>query len=154
MNIRRAPAHVMVHTSSPAIPGLRGRRLQLARALWIVLSVLSVGLYLASLPVDYRNRLPGLHEPDVRANLAELGLSVELTAAYLVALTVAFTSICCVVGLIVFARRSDDPMALLVSLLLVAWGTQFPGTMLALATCTRHSDGWSLCWSLSVSRCW
>src|SRR3712207_3635753 len=115
VNTRHAPAQATMHTGSRAIPGLRGRLRKFARAMWIVLSLLSVGLYLASLPIDYRNRMPGLHEPDVRANLAELGLSVELTAAYLVALTVAFTFICCVVGLIVFARGSDDPMALLVS---------------------------------------
>ncbi len=133
MNIRRAPAQTTVYTSSPAIPSLRGRWLGLARAMWIVLTVLSVGLYLISLPIDYRNRIPGLREPDVRANLAELGLSVEFTAAYLVTLTVTFTAICCVVGIIIFARRSDEPMALLVSLLLVVWGTQFPNTTLALA---------------------
>ena len=133
MNTRHAPAQATLHTGSPAILGLRGRRLGLVRAIWIAVSILNVGLYLASVPIDYRNRMPSLHEPDVRANLAELGLSVELTAAYLVALAVVFTSVCCVVGLIVFARGSDDPMALLVSLLLVTWGTQFPGTVLALA---------------------
>ncbi|HSH82285.1 MAG TPA: hypothetical protein VLA19_27475, partial [Herpetosiphonaceae bacterium] len=132
MNIRRAPAQAIVQ-SRAAILGLRGRWLALARAAWVVLSLLSVGLYLASLPIDYRNRLPALQAPDVRANLAELGLSVGFTAAYLVALTVVFTSICCAVGVIVFARASSDPMALLVSLLLVVWGTQFPGTMFALA---------------------
>ena len=133
MNIRRAPTQATVYTNSPAIPSLRGRWLGLARTIWLVLIVLSVGLYLISLPVDYRNRIPGLREPDVRANLAELGLSVEFAAAYLVTLTVAFTAICCVVGIIIFARRSDEPMALLVSLLLVMWGTQFPNTTLALA---------------------
>ncbi|CAA9271515.1 MAG: hypothetical protein AVDCRST_MAG26-2844 [uncultured Chloroflexia bacterium] len=133
MNTRQAQAQAIVHTTSPAIPGIHGRWLALARGVWVVLSVLSVGLYLASLPIDYRNRLPALQAPEVRANLAELGLSVEFTAAYLVALTLLFTSVCCVVGVIVFARGSGDPMALLVSLLLVVWGTQFPGTTLALA---------------------
>jgi len=132
VNTRRAQGQASAHTSSPGILCLHGRQLRLARAMWIVLSALSIGLYLASLPIDYRNRMPALHEPGVRANLAELGLSVEFTAAYLVGLTVTFTSICCLVGVIVFMRRSDDPMALLVSLLLVAWGTGFPGAMLAL----------------------
>ncbi len=103
----------------------RGRRLALARAGWLTLAVLAVGLFIASVPVDYRARVPSLHDPVVQANLSELGLSIGFAAAYLTTLTVLFAVLCCAFGALIFVRRSDDPMALFVSLLLVMVGTQF-----------------------------
>jgi hypothetical protein len=58
----------------------------------------------------------------VRAALAELGLSPGGFALYNVALDAAFVSVCAAVAILIFWRRSNDPVALLVATMLVVWG--------------------------------
>jgi hypothetical protein len=57
----------------------------------------------------------------VRVALAELGLSASAYALYNVALDTIFVSVFAVVGTVIFWRRSDDPVALLVATMLVVW---------------------------------
>jgi hypothetical protein len=57
-----------------------------------------------------------------RDALAELGLSPAGYALYNVALDAVFVSVFAVVAGVIFWRRSDDPMALLVATMLVVWG--------------------------------
>jgi hypothetical protein len=54
--------------------------------------------------------------------LGELGLSVDLFAAYFVAIEIAFVAVSAAIGAAIFWRRSDDRMALLVSLMLTTLG--------------------------------
>jgi peptidoglycan/LPS O-acetylase OafA/YrhL len=69
--------------------------------------------------------------------LEGLGLSVDSFAAYAVAMDVIFATVCTAVALLIFSRRSDDRMGLLVSLALLTFGTAtFVFTMQALAA--RH----------------
>ncbi|MDQ3928386.1 MAG: hypothetical protein M3328_04465, partial [Chloroflexota bacterium] len=58
----------------------------------------------------------------VRAALAEMGLSAGGYALYDVALDAIFVSIFAVVATVIFWRRSNDPVALLVATMLVVWG--------------------------------
>jgi hypothetical protein len=58
----------------------------------------------------------------VRAALAEVGLSPGGYALYNVTLDTIFVSVFAVVAVVIFWRRSDDFMALLVATMLVAWG--------------------------------
>jgi hypothetical protein len=60
--------------------------------------------------------------PQGRAVLAEIGLSAGGYALYNVALDTIFVSVFAVVAIIIFWRRSEDPMALLVATMLVVWG--------------------------------
>ena len=58
----------------------------------------------------------------VRAALVELGLSAGGYALYNVVLDTVFVSVFAVVAIVIFWRRSEDPVALLVATMLVAWG--------------------------------
>jgi hypothetical protein len=125
---------------------LRGRWLLLARAAWIAVAVLAVGLFLAGIPAEFAL----LHTPcptvtcptgqlppaGLRA-LEDLGLSLGSFAAYSVSMDVVFAAVCGAVAALIFLRRSDDRMALFASLALLTFGTAtFTFTMEALAA--RH----------------
>jgi hypothetical protein len=125
---------------------LRGRWLPLARVAWIVVAVLAVGLFIVGIPAEFgllqipcpAVRCPtGQLSPSGLHALEGLGLSLDSFAAYSVAMDVLFAAVCTVVALLIFWRRSDDRMGLLVSLALLTFGTAtFVFTMEAVAA--RH----------------
>jgi hypothetical protein len=126
---------------------LRGRWLLLARVAWILVAALAVGLFIRGIPAEFallhvpchaavmcptgQLSLSGLHA------LEGLSLSVDSFAAYSVAMDILFAAVCTAVAALIFWRRSDDRMGLLVSLALLTFGTAtFVFTMEALAA--RH----------------
>jgi hypothetical protein len=125
---------------------MRGRRLLLARVAWIVVAMLAVGLFVVGIPAEFALlHIPchsvacptgqlsrtGLHA------LEDLGLSLDAFAAYSVGMDILFAAVCAAVALLIFWRRSDNRMGLLVSLALITFGTAtFVFTMEALAA--RH----------------
>src|SRR5712691_4870208 len=117
--------------SNTANTRLSGSWLLIARVVWLVLVVLTLGIFFASLPV-YLAQLQTLctetacwytqlSAGQVGA-LKGIGLSPGVYAVYTVALTLASVVLCLVVSILIIWRRSDDRMALLVALLLVAFG--------------------------------
>ena len=122
---------------------LRGRWLQLARAAWIVVAALALGLFTLGVPAEFT--LLHVPCPAVRCSTGQLspsglhaleglGLSPDSFAAYTVAMDILFAAVCVTVALLIFWRRSDDRMGLLVSLALLTFGTAtFVSTMEALA---------------------
>ena len=125
---------------SPELQGevdtqLRGRWLLIARIAWIALVVLTLCVFVASLPIYFTKlqtacvgtaacALNGALNPTGIRALQGLGFSIGGYAAYTVALYVVVWLVWSVVGLVIFCRRSDDRMALFVSLFLV---TYIPG---------------------------
>src|SRR5918992_576335 len=103
---------------APRPPALR--RLLLARAAWVAVAFVSLGTFVISVPARYAQ----LANPTagVRAALAEMGLSAVGYALYNVTLDAVFVSVFAVVAIVIFWRRSEDPMALLVATMLVVWG--------------------------------
>jgi hypothetical protein len=111
-----------------------------------VLAALAVGLFVRGIPAEFALlhipcptvRCPtGQLSPSGVHALEGLGLSVDSFAAYSVAMDVLFAAVCTAVALLIFWRRSDDRMGLLVSLALLTFGTAtFVFTMEALAA--RH----------------
>jgi hypothetical protein len=99
---------------------LRGRWLFLARVGWVAVAITALGTFVASVPARYAQ----LAHPTtgVRAALAEMGLSAGGYALYNVGLDTVFVSVFAGVALVIFWRRSDDLMALLVATMLVVWG--------------------------------
>jgi hypothetical protein len=87
---------------------------------WVVVAVLALGRFVTSVPDRYTQ----LAHPTAgaRAALTEIGLSAGGYAFYNVALDSVFVSIFAVVATLIFWRRSDDPVALLVATMLVVWG--------------------------------
>jgi hypothetical protein len=125
---------------------LSGRWLFVARTLWASVALLTVGLFVYSIPSEFArlqspcsgvvscNWLIRLTAGDVR-ELGKLGLSVDFFAAYFVSLEALITVVAPIaVGAIIFWRRSDDRMAYLVSLVLLTYwtGITFPYHLLNL----------------------
>ena len=108
---------------------LRGRRLILARVAWVAAVTLIVVPFLAKLLANYTflqtictGATCGLGQPtlDSAQAMQKLGLSVATYAAFTLALTIALAFLCFVVSAVIFWRRSDDWMALLAALAVVA----------------------------------
>src|SRR3712207_6486063 len=106
---------------------LRGRGVFVARRIWIMVALLTVGLFVAGVPATYAHYQtvcdgPGcgdlwqLVPEDVRA-LDVLGLSVAFYATYNVAIEILFALGYWAVAVLVFWKRSDDPVAWFVSLM-------------------------------------
>jgi hypothetical protein len=121
------PVEVAGSTSAPTSSTLSGRRLLLARLGWLVVFVLTIGLYAASIPAYYDSLLsfsdPELDTTTVRANLEAAGVPIERYATYFLAISVASTVVWVVVGAVIFWRRSDNWIALFASLCLITFGT-------------------------------
>jgi hypothetical protein len=80
----------------------------------------TLATFIAAVPARYTQLA---HPADaVRTALAEIGLSAGAYAFYNVALDALFVSVFATIGIVIFWRRSDDGMALLVSTMLVVWG--------------------------------
>src|SRR5260370_6485801 len=116
--------------SSAAATRLTGSRLIMARAVWLVLVVPSLGLFLANL-FAYDQQLqracvgprlcgtPGALTAKQLQALPTIGLSASGYAALLTISLAIIVSIWCVVGFLIFWRRSDDWLALLAAFFLV-----------------------------------
>jgi hypothetical protein len=110
---------------------LRGRKLILARVIWIAAVTLIVALFLAMLPTYYTALqtvcIGGMATcggfqptPDSAQFLQRFGISVGTYATFTFALYLALAFVCFSLGAVIFWRRSDDWMALLVALAVVA----------------------------------
>jgi hypothetical protein len=147
-------AELPTSTDAPQPDRLRGRWLLLARVAWILVAALAVGLFIRGIPAEFillhipcpTVRCPtGQLSPSGVHALEGLGLSVDSFAAYSVAMDVLFAAVCTAVALLIFLRRSDDRMGLLVSLALLTFGTAtFVFTMEAVAV--QHPP-----WQIPVS---
>jgi hypothetical protein len=131
----RGVDEVSARGSPPAT--LQGSWLLLARVAWVVVALLYVGVFISGIPSEFAR----LHTPctdtvscsliphftgQKAQELKVLGLSAEFFAAYFVAIEVAFTALSAVIGALIFWRRPDDRMALLVSLMLLTFGGALP----------------------------
>lgn len=113
---------------------LQGQRLFIARAVWAVLIILTLGLFFAMLPTYFAQLQTvcsgsacATGQPTLAAarTLQTLGLSITNYATCMLILTLIAALACFVVSGIIFWRRSDDWMALLVALTLVMIGTAY-----------------------------
>jgi hypothetical protein len=116
---------------------LRGRWLPIARVVWVVAALLYVGVFVFGIPSEFArlntpcagpvscNLVPHLTAQKAQA-LKELNLSVNLFAAYFVAVEIVFAAVWAGVGALIFWRRSNDRMAFLVSFMLLTTGAAIP----------------------------
>src|SRR5215203_6212972 len=116
---------------------LRGRWLHIARLVWVVVALLYVGVFVFGIPSEFA-RLNTLCTGTVSCNLMphltaqkaqelkELTLSLNLFAAYFVAVEIVFAAVSVAVGALIFWRRSNDRMAFLVSFMLLTSGAAIP----------------------------
>src|SRR5687768_7771127 len=106
---------------------LSGRRLFLARLGWLVVLVVTIGLFSANIPAYYDSLVsfsdPDLDTATVRANLEAADVSIQRFATYLLGISVASAVVWVVVGTLIFWRRSDSWIGLFASLCLIVFGT-------------------------------
>ncbi|HET7037367.1 MAG TPA: hypothetical protein VFI42_16905 [Thermomicrobiaceae bacterium] len=137
-----------------------------ARAGWLGLILLSLGLFLASLPLRYqqlrdfsfvplaRSDLMRAVDPQaLRTALGELGLSTTVFAWFSLTLEVAFAATFCAVAALIAARRDNTWWIKFVVLMMVVFGTSslptitaLEGTnsLLELLARVTHMLGWAL----------
>ena len=144
--------------ASPAPTTLRGRWLFLARAAWVAVAITALAITVFSVPSSFehyssvctaasevcseRAEVDRPTPEGVRA-LQDAGLSVRTYALLNVILDKVFQLVWFVVGALIFWRRSDERMALLVSTFLVSFGPVTVDTTAADALVTSH-PAWSL----------
>jgi hypothetical protein len=126
--------------ASPPATGSKARWLPLARVAWIAVAITVLAIVLFSIPSSfehYRSVCTAASEvcseqavaqptPEGVQALRDVGLSVSSYALLNVVIDKVFQLVWFAVGVLIFLRRSDDWMALLVSLFLVAFGTVCP----------------------------
>ncbi|HEX2181096.1 MAG TPA: hypothetical protein VHH10_02345 [Rubrobacteraceae bacterium] len=120
---------------TPGPAASRGRPLLIERTAWLAASLLAVGIFVGGTFSYWGDlheactRAPelcsdrGLLTPQNVRELEGLGLSVGFHAAFEVVTTTLLAAVWVGVGAVIFWRRADDRMALLVSLMLVTFGT-------------------------------
>jgi hypothetical protein len=116
---------------------LRGGWVLFARVAWMAVALLTVGIFVAgawlrSLELQQVCTAMAsvceqhyLLTPQNVRELRSLGLSPDLWALYTGATSIVFASVWWAIGVTIFARRSEDRMALLVSLFLVTFTIAF-----------------------------
>src|SRR5713226_8814928 len=119
---------------------LHGGWLVLARVVWIIVVMLSVGLFIISIPFDFASShiicatascsdtnqltLDQVHE------LQHLGLSIDFYAIFNVALTIIFAFGYVATGVMIFWHKSNERVALVTSFALVTFVAAFQGSNL------------------------
>jgi peptidoglycan/LPS O-acetylase OafA/YrhL len=122
--------------STPTV--LRGRRLTIARAVCVAMTLLAVVLFVVGLLPSFEEfRTLSVYEGAAvreitRANLDRLGLSVEFYAAYYLILGVALAVVCFALAALIFRRKSEELMALFATVMLVLLGATYSGSTQAL----------------------
>src|SRR6185312_908442 len=141
MNLVNAPGKSGSRTvvTDNANTRLSGSWLMLARAVWLALVVLSLGVTVAGLPVYYSQLqtacigpvrcsvLGALNAKAIQA-LPVLGFSMNGYATFATIFIIVIALIWSGVGFIIFWRRSDDWLALLAAFFLVMFNITYPGT--------------------------
>jgi signal transduction histidine kinase len=156
------PEEISINMPSPSSADTRlsGTRLHLARGTWIVLMLLFCGFYLAAVLVYYV-QLHGFQQ-GVYAHLISRSVVVSgydaiwsffpfLTgpsATFNVTLITFISPLWIAVSLLIFWRRSDDWMALFVSLFLVMMATNLSPTLPVLSSVVGYTSPVGMCITL------
>jgi hypothetical protein len=127
----------MSQRASPPPTTMRGSWLLFARVAWVVVAITALAIVIFSVPSSFEHyssvctaasqvcsEQEAVDQPTsegVRA-LQDAGLSVRSYALLNVIVDKVFQLVWLVVGVLIFWRRSDDRMALLVSMFLVSFG--------------------------------
>jgi hypothetical protein len=123
---------------------LTGAPLALARAAWIVTTLVLVGLLVAAMPLAYQQIITphtgpqcadSRFSPAQFAALHAAGLSPASLAVWIIAVQCYVTLVFVGVAALLFWRRSENRMALLAATALVAFGTTFNDTHWLGAAC-------------------
>jgi hypothetical protein len=124
--------------AGPASPPqeLHGRRLTLARTVWLVIVLVTAGIFAASVPAYFvalhgvcraEPCIGGQLAPEQMSALGDLGIPIGIYAVYVLALDLLVAIGFCSVGAFIFWRRSRERAALFASFALATFGLTWPG---------------------------
>ena len=140
MNLSRTQVDTSAKAAGANDTDLHGRWLLVARIVWVVVVLPSLGLFVASIPsyFAYLHVLSATPITDVGTQLGRqdvqqlsaVGLSIDFYAWYNVVLNSIFVVIYSVVGLVLFLRKSENRMALFASFTLLVFSIDQNGNML------------------------
>lgn len=97
---------------------LNGKSLAIARALWLGLTIIYLVMLIASIPLYWQHLLSDPYE--LNDSLAQIGLTVNFFVVYVITLNFVVIVALMTMAILIFLRKSDDWMALMVSLMMVA----------------------------------
>jgi hypothetical protein len=118
---------------------LSGWRLTLARTAWIILFLMEVFIFAITLPVWFNLLRQDPYQ--LQAGLARLGLTVEFFALYSTGLQIILALALIAIALVIFWRKSDDWMGLLVS---IGQLSMMVGVLPVLQSLSRVNPAWHL----------
>jgi uncharacterized membrane protein YhdT len=134
MSLSRTQAGTSAKSGSAEDTELHGRWLLLARIVWVIVVLLALGLFIASIPsyLAYLHILTATPTTDFGSQLARqdvqqlqvVGLSIDFYAWYSVIFTCIFVIVYSLVGLVLFLRKSENRMALFASFTLVLFSIE------------------------------
>lgn len=109
-------------------PRLRGKTLLAARVIWVALVLINLVTFVTSIPGLFAAAEQVCPQgcsfvPQQQKALAAIGISIQAYATMVVAFAVAVALVSLAMGVLVFWRRSDDWMALIVALFLAVTPT-------------------------------
>src|SRR5579871_1983994 len=139
MKLQHAPTTITIanNTDRVSIPDtmLRGRWLLVARSVWILLVLLMMSIFVASLPVYFTlfhticsvasQCVSGQLSAKTASAIHELGLPLNTYAIFAVSIKVITVLAWVLVPALIFWRKSNDWLALLVALLFITLSTAF-----------------------------
>src|ERR671916_1844384 len=132
----RGVGGMSIRASPPATSSMRGGWLLLARIAWVAVAITVLAIILFSVPSSFEHyqsvctaasevcseRAVDQPTPEGVRALGDIKLSLRSYALLNVVIDKVFQLVWFAVGALIFWRRSDDRMALLVSLFLVSFG--------------------------------
>lgn len=117
-------------------PLLRSHALVIARGAWILFTLISLVVYAATVPFAFVARQvvcasvaacgEGHLSPEAARALPSIGLTLSSYAAYVIMLDSVLVLCYVAVGVFIFWRKSNEPIALFVALALVLFGVTWP----------------------------
>ena len=131
-----ARSYARQRTSTQPVPDtrLQGRRLVIARVIWAMLIVLNLVMFALMLPAYFTQLQTVCTAPvcapvqpaiDTARALQAHSLTIASYAIFTFILMLTIALACCIVGAVIFWRRSNDWMALLVALVLTMVGNVY-----------------------------
>ena len=148
MDVHQAPTKSRATTPNTPDTRLRGPWLVTARLGWVILTLINLLLFVLGIPAYFAQLHvicttdchPGRVTPGNALALTHLGISREVYIAYILTITLLASLVSLTVGAILFWRKSQELIGLLVSLLLISFGCC--GTTLELvgALSAAHPD--------------
>ncbi len=118
----------MSNGASPSATTLRGRSLLLTRAAWVVIATLALGIFIASIPSYVSNVLNPGQAGWMRAIEAPAGVVSAVDILGAVA-SISAALLCLTLATVLFWRKSEDWMIMLVSSYLLVYGIVLCGPL-------------------------